>query len=58
MIATMRKHGCWVWLAAFAIGGLAAVFALAIGVPLGLMAGFWTGGFERLLERVGHGAGC
>jgi peptide/nickel transport system permease protein len=30
----------------------AAVFALIIGVPLGLIAGFWTGRFERLLTLV------
>lgn len=30
----------------------AAVFALLIGVPLGLMAGFWTGRLERTLTLV------
>jgi peptide/nickel transport system permease protein len=30
----------------------AAVFALIIGVPLGLIAGFWTGRLERLLTLV------
>ena len=30
----------------------AAVFALVIGVPLGLIAGFWSGGLERVLTLV------
>jgi peptide/nickel transport system permease protein len=30
----------------------AAVFALLIGVPLGLIAGFWTGRLERLLTLI------
>jgi peptide/nickel transport system permease protein len=30
----------------------AAVFALLVGVPLGLIAGFWTGRLERMLTLV------
>ncbi|HEY70560.1 MAG TPA: ABC transporter permease [Anaerolineae bacterium] len=30
----------------------AAVFALVLGVPLGLIAGFWTGRLERVLTLV------
>jgi peptide/nickel transport system permease protein len=30
----------------------AAVFALLLGVPLGLIAGFWSGGLERVLTLV------
>lgn len=34
---------------ALLIGFAAAVFALVAGVPLGLIAGFWTGRLERIL---------
>lgn len=37
---------------ALIIGFAAAVFALAIGVPLGLIAGFWSGTVERVLTLV------
>jgi len=37
---------------ALLIGFSAAVFALAIGVPLGLIAGFWSGPIERVLTLI------
>src|SRR5690606_36177123 len=37
---------------ALIIGFAAAVFALAIGLPLGLVAGFWSGRLERVLTLV------
>src|SRR5690606_9613349 len=37
---------------ALLIGFSAAVFALAIGVPLGLIAGFWSGPVERVLTLI------
>lgn len=37
---------------ALIIGFAAAVFALAIGLPLGLIAGFWSGRLERVLTLV------
>ena len=37
---------------ALLVGFAAAVFAALIGVPLGLIAGFWTGPLERVLTLV------
>lgn len=42
----------WGTRVALLVGFSAAVFALLIGVPLGLVAGFWTGRFERILTLV------
>jgi len=39
----------WGTRVALLVGFSAAVFALLVGVPLGLVAGFWTGRFERIL---------
>lgn len=37
---------------ALLVGFSAAVFALVLGVPLGLVAGFWPGRWERILTLV------
>lgn len=42
----------WGTQVALQVGFSAAVFALVIGVPLGLIAGFWSGTLERVLTIV------
>jgi peptide/nickel transport system permease protein len=42
----------WGTRTALLVGFLAAVFSLVAGVPLGLVAGFWSGMLERLLTLV------
>ncbi len=37
---------------ALLVGFAAALFALAVGLPLGLIAGFWSGWLERVLTLV------
>jgi peptide/nickel transport system permease protein len=42
----------WGTRTALSVGFLAAVFSLILGVPLGLIAGFWSGTLERVLTLV------